>query len=278
MVFDLLLQIPYWDGIVPSPAILCPEPLWTGKQLFSLLLCFNTSTGGGGANTRMRINMIRDVGGLVDRKKENLFVSERDERVIIRQGELLAGKICKKTVGSSSGSLIHLLWNEAGPERTKDFLGALQKLVNFWLLHQGFTVGCSDIITSQETCKKVEEILKEAKDEVAHLTRLAHQGRLEAQPGKSLRESFEARVNKELNAAREKSGKIASEQLDESNNIMAMVLLKRLLCLLSSSVGTYEGPCRGSRPPVFKTVSMSYYDNLHSVRETVFYTRSQIRS
>lgn len=180
--------------------------------------------------------MMRDVGGLVDRKKENLFVSERDERVIIRQGELLAGKICKKTVGSSSGSLIHLLWNEAGPERTKDFLGALQKLVNFWLLHQGFTVGCSDIITSQETCKKVEEILKEAKDEVAHLTRLAHQGRLEAQPGKSLRESFEARVNKELNAAREKSGKIASEQLDESNNIMAMVLL---LCLLSSSLGTY---------------------------------------
>ncbi|CDJ52195.1 DNA-directed RNA polymerase, related [Eimeria brunetti] len=161
MVFDLLLQIPYWDGVVPPPAIL---------------------------------------------------------------GELLAGKICKKTVGSSSGSLIHLLWNEVGPERTKDFLGALQKLVNFWLLHQGFTVGCSDIITSPETCRKVEEILKEAKEEVAHLTRLAHKGKLEAQPGKSLRESFEARVNKELNAAREKSGKVASEQLDESNNIMAMVL------------------------------------------------------
>ncbi|KAL8274560.1 hypothetical protein Esti_001526 [Eimeria stiedai] len=224
MVFDLLLQIPYWDGIVPPPAILCPEPLWTGKQLFSLLLCFDTSSGGGGVNTKMRINMTRDVGGLVDRKKENLFVSERDERVIIRQGELLAGKICKKTVGSSSGSLIHLLWNEAGPERTKDFLGALQKLANFWLLHQGFTVGCSDIITSPETCAKVAEILEEAKNEVAHLTRLAHQGRLEAQPGKSLRESFEARVNKELNAAREKSGKVASEQLDESNNIMAMVL------------------------------------------------------
>lgn len=236
MVFDLLLQIPYWDGIVPPPAILCPEPLWTGKQLFSLLLCFNTSTGGGGANTRMRINMMRDVGGLVDRKKENLFISERDERVIIRQGELLAGKICKKTVGSSSGSLIHLLWNEAGPERTKDFLGALQKLVNFWLLHQGFTVGCSDIITSPETCRKVEEILKEAKEEVAHLTKLAHQGRLEAQPGKSLRESFEARVNKELNAAREKSGKVASEQLDESNNIMAMVRLSFLLSPFANSL------------------------------------------
>lgn len=222
MVFDLLLQIPYWDGVVPHPAIIRPEPLWTGKQLFSLLLCFD-STGCGGANTRMRINMQRDTGGIVDRKKENLFISEKDERVIIRQGELLAGKICRKTVGSSSGSLIHLLWNEGGPERTKDFLSALQRLVNFWLLHQGFTVGCSDIITSKETWEKVQGVLKEAKDEVAHLTKLAHQGRLEAQPGKSLRESFEARVNKELNAAREKSGKIASEQLDESNNIMAMV-------------------------------------------------------
>ncbi|KEP67472.1 UNVERIFIED_CONTAM: DNA-directed RNA polymerase II RPB1 [Hammondia hammondi] len=223
MVYNLLLQIPYWSGVVPPPAILHPVPLWTGKQLFSLLLFFDSSVSGG--NTKTRINMQRDVGaGLVDRKKENLFLSERDERVIIRQGELLAGKICKKIVGSASGSLIHLLWLEAGPERTKDFLSTLQKLTNYWLLHQGFTVGCKDIIANEETNEKVRDILDQAKKEVDKLIRLAHRGRLESQPGKSLRESFEARVNKELNSARERSGKVAAESLDESNNIMAMVL------------------------------------------------------
>ncbi|PFH35234.1 DNA-directed RNA polymerase II RPB1 [Besnoitia besnoiti] len=223
MVFNLLLQIPYWSGVVPPPAIFHPVPLWTGKQLFSLLLFFDSA--GTGGSTKSRINMQRDVGaGLVDRKKENLFISERDERVVIRQGELLAGKICKKIVGSASGSLIHLLWLEAGPERTKDFLSTLQKLTNYWLLHQGFTVGCKDIIANEETNEKVRDILDQAKKEVDKLTRLAHRGRLESQPGKSLRESFEARVNKELNSARERSGKVAAESLDESNNIMAMVL------------------------------------------------------
>ena len=37
-VMNLLMQIPEWDGCVPQPAILKPRPLWTGKQLFSLLI------------------------------------------------------------------------------------------------------------------------------------------------------------------------------------------------------------------------------------------------
>jgi DNA-directed RNA polymerase II subunit RPB1 len=38
MVFNLLMHLENWDGSVPVPAILKPEPLWTGKQLFTLLL------------------------------------------------------------------------------------------------------------------------------------------------------------------------------------------------------------------------------------------------
>jgi DNA-directed RNA polymerase II subunit RPB1 len=35
---NLLMQVPDWNGQVPSPSILKPCPLWTGKQLFSLLI------------------------------------------------------------------------------------------------------------------------------------------------------------------------------------------------------------------------------------------------
>ena len=34
----LLMWIPSWDGKVPQPAILKPKPLWTGKQIFSLVI------------------------------------------------------------------------------------------------------------------------------------------------------------------------------------------------------------------------------------------------
>lgn len=34
----ILMYLPTWDGHVPQPAILRPKPLWTGKQLFSLII------------------------------------------------------------------------------------------------------------------------------------------------------------------------------------------------------------------------------------------------
>ena len=37
-LMNLLMWLPSWDGKVPQPAILKPKPLWTGKQLFSLII------------------------------------------------------------------------------------------------------------------------------------------------------------------------------------------------------------------------------------------------
>lgn len=37
-MMNLLMFLPIWDGRMPQPAILKPKPLWTGKQLFSLII------------------------------------------------------------------------------------------------------------------------------------------------------------------------------------------------------------------------------------------------
>lgn len=37
-MMNLLMFLPTWDGRVPQPAILKPQPFWTGKQLFSLII------------------------------------------------------------------------------------------------------------------------------------------------------------------------------------------------------------------------------------------------
>lgn len=38
LTFNILMHLESWDGRVPVPAILKPQPMWTGKQLFSCLL------------------------------------------------------------------------------------------------------------------------------------------------------------------------------------------------------------------------------------------------
>lgn len=211
VMMTLCMWVSNWNGVLPCPAIWRPKPLWTGKQAVTLIL-----------QEGCNINLTRE--GTIKIKNDDEHMSEVDSRVIIRNSEHLAGVICKSTAGTSSGSLIHVLWHDSGPERTKDFLSTTQKLVNNWLLTQGFTVGVSDIIANDVTMWKVKEALDLSSSRVSELILLARKGRLETQPGKSLLESFENRVNQELNQAREAAGRIASDNLiGKKNNIIAMV-------------------------------------------------------
>ena len=41
---NILMWHTNWDGMVPKPAILKPEPLWTGKQVFSMFTPTSTSS------------------------------------------------------------------------------------------------------------------------------------------------------------------------------------------------------------------------------------------
>jgi len=37
------MWLPTWDGKMPTPTILKPKPLWTGKQIFSLIIPGNVN-------------------------------------------------------------------------------------------------------------------------------------------------------------------------------------------------------------------------------------------
>ena len=36
-VLNMLYWVPDWDGVIPTPAIIKPKPLWSGKQILSWL-------------------------------------------------------------------------------------------------------------------------------------------------------------------------------------------------------------------------------------------------
>mmetsp|Transcript_51028 Transcript_51028/g.119359 ORF Transcript_51028/g.119359 Transcript_51028/m.119359 type:complete len:1818 (+) Transcript_51028:98-5551(+) len=210
LAMNIMMWIPGWDGVMPTPCILKPKPLWSGKQIFSRLLPEGLS-------------MRRESAIASKNKKDHPDFSESDCKVLIQQGELLSGIVCKKTVGSSSGSLIHLCWLDHGVEATRNFISYVQKVVNQWLTHNGFSCGVADIIANDDTLLSVEKTLKQAKVEVRKILADAQRGKLETQPGKTMYQSFEAKVNQRLNAAREDAGRIGSDALDERNNIISMV-------------------------------------------------------
>ncbi len=209
LLMNLLMWIPRWDGIIPQPAILKPVPLWTGKQLMSLIL-------------PPRINLITFHSTHPDGEKGDC--SPGDTKVLIEDGQLLAGILCKKTVGSAAGGLIHTIFMEHGPFVCRDFFNDCQTVVNYWLLQNGFSVGIGDTVADAQTMAKINDTIAAAKDGVRKIIIQARENKLSCLPGLTLRESFEAEVNKLLNRARDTSGTSAQRSLKEQNNVKQMVV------------------------------------------------------
>ncbi|KAK9691541.1 hypothetical protein RND81_09G203000 [Saponaria officinalis] len=209
---DVFMNILMWwedfDGKVPQPAILKPRPIWTGKQVFNLII-------------PKQINLVRFAAW--HQETETGFLTPGDTRVLIERGELLTGTLCKKTLGASTGSLIHVIWEEVGPDAACKFLGHTQWLVNYWLLQHGFSMGIGDTIADAATMEIINETISKAKSEVKNLIRAFQEKQLEPEPGRTMKESFENRVNQVLNKARDDAGSFAQKSLSESNNLKAMV-------------------------------------------------------
>ena len=84
-------------------------------------------------------------------------------QVLIQGGELVMGTLCKKTLGASGGSLIHVIWMEEGPEAARAFLSQTQYLVNHWLLQHGFSIGIGDTVADAATMLIISDIINKAR-------------------------------------------------------------------------------------------------------------------
>jgi len=222
VLMNLIMWIEDFDfSEIPLPAVLKPEPLWTGKQIFSMFL-------------PKKINLVRYTSDHSEKRNNpnNNYIHSKflqnynlfDTKVLIEDGELLMGIVCKKTVGNSSGGLIHVIFNEKGSTSTMYFLNHAQRIVNQWLLYNGFTVSISDTITVKTTNQKIKETMDEAKEKCKLTLLDAQKGHLQCQPGKSMLESFEAKVNAVLNEARDTAGRYVQGSLKPYNHLKNMVI------------------------------------------------------
>ncbi|XP_067948896.1 DNA-directed RNA polymerase II subunit RPB1-like [Watersipora subatra] len=212
-MMTLLMFLPKWDGRIPVPSILKPVPLWTGKQLFSLII-------------PGRVNCIRAHVTHPDDEDTGPYkwISPGDTKVLVEDGELISGILCKKTLGASAGSLLHVVALELGHEDAGLFYSHIQTVVNAWLLYEGHSIGIGDCIADQETYINIRKAIRKARADVFEVIGKAHNDELEPTPGNSLRQTFENQVNRILNDARDKTGSLAQKSLSEFNNFKNMVV------------------------------------------------------
>lgn len=123
--------------------------------------------------------------------------------VQIRRGTALSGRFTKRDLGTSHGSLIHVMYNDLGPEVCVQCMHRLQRLSHAYLQIRGFTIGLGDLVRSEEVSRLCDAERASAYSDVVG--------------------ADEMQTNIRLNNCRNVMGKAAMSEMDESNNLFAMV-------------------------------------------------------
>lgn len=81
-----------------------------------------------------------------------------DIQVVIKNGELLKGRIDKKSIGQGvSGSIFHVIYNEFGSELALNTVFNMQQMTHTFLTHKGATLTSDDITINKNAMSKVHK-------------------------------------------------------------------------------------------------------------------------
>lgn len=206
---NLLVHARRWNGELPPPVAADQLPAgtkgakWSGQQLLSALL--------------PPITLQMPNSSYSDEDKKN---PKSQNFVKILDGKIVQG-ILDKSVFSKQ--LIHIMYNDYGPELTVDFLDSLQAMIANFLMNDGFSVGISDLIADEGTNVEISEALTKLTSTIEEQILQLHSGLFENSSGRSNQEEFESKIMGTLNKATSEAGKIGLKSLASNNRMTNMV-------------------------------------------------------
>jgi len=144
--------------------------------------------------------------------------------VVIKKGKLMSGTMDKANLGEGSGLLLRNLHKRYGPRQTIDILGKIFRLGIEVLLKYGFSTAISDVDLPAEANTSINKIMDEARKQVDVLISNFRDGKLEAFPGRSVKETLELKILEILNKARNETGGVVAEFSNKETAMMVMNL------------------------------------------------------
>jgi len=172
------------------------DAMWTGKELFSLLL-----------PNDLNLSYSAEIS------KCPVVYPAEDATVVIKNGILEQGVIDESAYGSFSGKILDKIVKEYGPGRAKEFLDRSTDLAICGIMKTGITTSLNDEEIPEEAQDRINEHLEKKMAEVDKLVESYEEGYLQALPGRSLEETLEMKIMQVLGEARDMSGSIAENYL-----------------------------------------------------------------
>ncbi|CAF0829663.1 unnamed protein product [Brachionus calyciflorus] len=257
---------------LPKPAIFKPVKLWTGKQLFNLLLRPNLKT-------ETKINL--RTKGKNYTKNEDLCAN--DSFIVVHNSQLMCGALDKGVLGSGAkNNIFYLLLRDFGEKYAASAMLRLARTASFFLMNRGFSIGIGDVTPGPKLLKAKQELLNNGYSKCDDFIKQLKDGKLQCQPGCNPEQTLEAVILKELSVIRDKAGDACLKTLDRHNSplIMAICGSKGSFINISQMIACVgQQAISGSRiPDGFENRSLPHFERFSRIPtakgfvENSFYT------
>ncbi|KAI1301533.1 DNA-directed RNA polymerase III subunit RPC1 [Halotydeus destructor] len=244
-LISYILAGPHQETFIdlPPPCIMKPRALWSGKQIFSLVIKPNKESPN-------RI-CLRTKGKNYSGRYEDLCIN--DAYVVVKDGELLCGAVEKATLGSGSkNNIFYVMLRDLNADAATLAMWRLARVASFYLQNRGFSLGIDDVTPSPGLIREKAKLLDNGYTKVDEYILSLKEGKLDAQPGMTADATMEAMILKELSVIRDHGGKCCVKELGVKNAplIMAMCGSKGSLINVSQMVACVgQQAIRGARVP-----------------------------
>ncbi|TEB29579.1 DNA-directed RNA polymerase III largest subunit [Coprinellus micaceus] len=209
---------------IPPPTIIKPIQLWTGKQIFNVLMRPNKQSN-------ILVNVESKCHKWEEARPQNFpprvtlvpDMSPNDGWLVIINSEIMCGGMDKATVGSGKKkSIFGVILRDYGPHEAAAAMNRLAKLCARYLANFGFSLGINDVIPGPQLSAQKDFLVEKAYAECEDLIALAKKGKLENKPGCNQEQTLEAMISSVLSKVREEVGQICMKELSRHNAPLIM--------------------------------------------------------
>ncbi|KAL8485814.1 hypothetical protein ACS0TY_027920 [Phlomoides rotata] len=228
---------------LPTPALVKPVELWTGKQLFNVLLR---------SHAKMRIYVNLTVAEKTYGKSRETMCP-KDGFVYIRNSELISGQLGKATVGNGNkDGLYSVLLRDYGAHAAATCMNRLAKLSARWIGNHGFSIGINDVQPGEALNKEKRLTIDKEYGHCTDYIKSYTSGTLEPLPGCNTAETLEAKMSGTLNNIRETTANVCMRNLNWRNSPLIMSqcgskgspinICQMIACVGQQIVGGHRAP------------------------------------
>ncbi|MHA1820988.1 MAG: DNA-directed RNA polymerase subunit A' [Promethearchaeota archaeon] len=201
-----------------KPTVTDPEPLYSGKSIFSTLLPPDL-------NLQQKSNFCRnctdDDGNPICYEADCPY----DAFVNIVNGEMISGVIDEKLYGAGKPTSILLrFFKDYGPKKAREFLNDSSNMLLYIIIQYALTMGMDEVDIT-DTMDQIDKVIEDANKQCEILIDAYYRNDesiLECLPGRTYKETLELKITEILNKARNDAGDIAAKRLGDTAHSVIM--------------------------------------------------------